>query len=178
MATRYALDPRIKAIVAPDVPPFKAHMDIYGPCHQTLGEKATTGAAYLAIFGDEDYSVDAKLCEKVHGDIAKAGSPVEVMIIPGAGHAWESSRPRKIYDYPYISNCELTFDPQTGASRINGELVKAAPAGASRGERAFARAAIMMDAPQCIKRGYYIGDDKNAQQQSKEKMMSFLKEYL
>jgi len=47
MATRYVLDDRLKSIMAPDVPPFALHMDIYGPCHQTLGHSGTTGAPYL-----------------------------------------------------------------------------------------------------------------------------------
>lgn len=178
MATRYTLDPRIKAAVAPDVPRFAAHIDVYGPCHQTLGNTQTTGAPYLAVFGDEDNSVDPGQCKTVHGNIANAGSPVETLMIPGAGHAWESSRPRDVYDFPYISNCTMSFDPVSGAPLINGKQTTSSPIGATRGERAFARAKIMVDAPQCIKRGYIIGDDKNADTKAKAKMLEFLNRHL
>lgn len=178
MATRYTLDPRVKAIVAPEVPRFAAHVDVYGPCHQTLGSTDTTGAPYLAVFGDEDYSVDAEQCKTVHGNIANAGSPVETLIIPGAGHAWESSRPRDIYDFPYISNCTMSFDPTSGTPMINGKATTASSQGATRGERAFARASIMVDAPDCIKRGYIIGDDENADTKAKAKMLAFLRKHL
>jgi len=40
MGTRYVLDDRLKNIMAPEVPPFALHMDIYGPCHQTLGVRS------------------------------------------------------------------------------------------------------------------------------------------
>ena len=60
MATRYVLDDRLKTIMAPNVPPFALHMDIYGPCHQTTGHTGTTGAPYLAIQGDSDNTIDTE----------------------------------------------------------------------------------------------------------------------
>lgn len=174
MATRFTLDPRVKAVVAPEVPRFAAHIDVYGPCHQTLGSKETTGAPYLAIFGDEDNSVDPEICKTVHADISASGSPVETLMIPGAGHAWESKRPRDLYDFPYISNCTFSFEAESGKPFINGKATTAAESGADRGERAFARAMVMVDAPDCIKRGYIIGNDRNADTKAKAKMIEFL----
>ncbi|WP_299725603.1 dienelactone hydrolase family protein [uncultured Endozoicomonas sp.] len=177
MVTRYALDPRVKAIIAPEVPPFAAHIDVYGPCHQTLGTTETTGGAYLAIFGDDDNSVDINVCEQVHGDIAKNG-PVETLLIPGAGHAWESDRPRDLYDFPYITNCSFSFDEKTGSALINGQPAATAPQDAGRNERAFARAMVMVDAPECIGKGYVIGSDKKADAAAKQRMLSFMDTYL
>ncbi|MFK0570370.1 dienelactone hydrolase family protein [Endozoicomonas sp.] len=173
MVTRYALDARVRDIVAPDTPPFAAHIDVYGPCHQTLGSDQTTGAPYLAIYGDEDNSVDPKTCAQVHNKLADNG-PVETLMLEGAGHAWESSRPRDLYEFPYISNCTFSFDEKTGNALINNQPATTAPAGSGREERAFARAMVMMDAPQCIKQGYIIGSDKKSETAAKEKMLSFM----
>jgi len=93
MGTRYVLDDHLKNIMAPDIPPFVLHMDIYGPCHQTLGHSGTTGAPYLAIHGDADNSVDPALCQEVYKEIEAGGSKVESHVIAGAGHAWENADP-------------------------------------------------------------------------------------
>ncbi|WP_432470237.1 dienelactone hydrolase family protein [Amphritea sp. HPY] len=178
MATRYTLDSRLKQIIAPDVPAFAAHIDVYGPCHQTLGFNGTTGAPYLAIYGDQDNSVNVAQCQPVHKAIEQSGSPLEQFMISGAGHAWESRRPRDEYDYPYISGCDFTFDADRGAFHVNGKATPPAPAGADRDERAYARAAIGIYAPECIQRGYIIGKDKSADSQAKQKMQQFLQRYL
>lgn len=179
MATRYTLDARVKEIIAPEVPPFAAHIDVYGPCHQTLGGGKTTGGAYLAIYGDEDNSVDVAQCQPVYKAIEAGGSTVEQLLIPGAGHAWESkSRERKEYDFPYIRGCEFTFDSESGAFHVNGRATPPAPEGSGRNERAYARAAIGIYAPECIKQGYIVGDDPQADSQAKAKMLEFLKRHL
>ena len=174
MATRYLLDSRIKAIVAPDVPPFALHMDIYGPCHQDLGGSETTGAPYLAIHGDQDNSVDVALCAKVREQIAADGSVVDSLVIAGAGHAWENPKPRKLYPSPYISGCTFSSQPGTGRSMINGELLPAMPDDASREQHAFNRTNIRIYAPQCVREGYIIGWDQQSDTVAKAKMHEFM----
>lgn len=175
MVTRYALDPRFKQMIAPDIPPFALHMDIYGPCHQTLGEDGTTGGAYLAIFGDQDNSVDPKVCAKVQQTLKANGVSVESHMLKGAGHAWENKEERKLVDNPYVRGCEFSYDPKTGFPLVDGKAVGKPAPDATRGERAYARTAVQIDVPHCIGEGYLIGSDPNADKQAKAIMTAFLR---
>ncbi|MDN3653827.1 dienelactone hydrolase family protein [Thalassotalea ponticola] len=178
MATRYTMDARVKSILAPEHPGFALHADFYGPCHQTLGSNQTTAKPYLAIFGDSDNSVNPTLCSQVHQALEDAGSDVEVLIIAGAGHAWENNQPRKERDFPYIKECRFSFQAETGLPTINGQLTSYAANNATREERAFARAKVMMDAPECIGKGYIIGFDENADNKAKAKLTEFVSKHL
>jgi dienelactone hydrolase len=178
MATRYTLDARIKSILAPDLTGFVAHADFYGPCHQTLGGSQFTNGAYLAVFGDSDNSVNPAQCQVVHQILRDAGVPTQTVMLSGVGHAWENQIERKEYDYPYINNCTMSFAPDTGKPLINGQPVAYAETGASRDRRAYMRARIMMDAPDCIGRGYIIGRDENALNEANKILKVFLGKYL
>lgn len=177
MATRYALDPRLKDIMSPDNPPFAAHADFYGPCHQTTGNSATTGAAYLAVFGDKDNSVDPAACEVVHQKIADQGGPTEIHLIEGAGHSWDIASPQTEFPNAYIRGCEFTFEKTTGDFLINGEAAPKAPAGATRNERAIARVGMAELAGPCIGIGYLIGHDAETDQKAKAILYDFLERH-
>ena len=143
MATRYVLDDRLKTIMAPNVAPFALHMDIYGPCHQTLGHEGTTGAPYLAIHGDNDNSVDTELCQEVYKVMEAAGTEVESHIMPGAGHAWENATPRKVFEEgSYVRGCKFSFDPTTGAFLVDGQAGFQPLPEMSRPERAWCAPAL------------------------------------
>ena len=177
MATRYALDSRLKTIIAPDVPRFALHIDIYGPCHQTLGaEERTTGAPYLAIHGDRDNSVDPQQCARLREKLALS-SPVDSLVIAGAGHAWERNIPLDTYNFPYIRGCTFSFQPETGRPTINGQLIAAPGPNATRGERALARVNIRRIAPDCIKSGYIMGNDPKSYALAKAKMLAFMRKH-
>lgn len=175
MVTRYVLDPRLKKIIAPDVPPFALHMDFYGPCHQTLGEDATTGGAYLAIFGDQDNSVDPAACARVQETLKANGVSVESHLLKGAGHAWETSIAREMGDSPYVRGCDFSYDPKTGHPLVDGKPVARPDEKATRGERAFVRTAISIETPHCIGEGYIIGSDPESDKKAKAIMTQFLK---
>lgn len=178
MATRFALDDRVATILSPQGNRFALHADFYGPCHQVLGHDGTTGAPYLAVFGDQDNSVDAQACKSVHDTIAAAGSPVEVHIIPGAGHAWENLQPRQETPNPYIRGCQFSFDPATGHLLIDGRLVPHAPAGAGLQERLEIRAQLGSFVSDCLGQGYIVGRDEVAIAQSKSVLLRFLADHL
>lgn len=175
MVTRYLMDPRIKNLVAPDVPPFALYMDLYGPCHQTLGTDKTTGGAYLAIFGDEDNSVDPEACARVQKVMRANGMSVESHILKGAAHAWEIDAKRERYDNPYVRGCEFSYDPETGHPLVDGKAVSHAADGATRGQRALVRTAIQIEAPDCVGEGYEMGSDPEADKKAKAIMARFLK---
>lgn len=178
MATRYALDSRVAGILSPQGNRFAAHADFYGPCHQLTGYDGTTGAPYLAVFGDQDNSVDPATCEIVHAAIEAAGSPTEVHIIEGAGHAWENDEPRAEVPNPYIRGCEFSFAPDTGHLVIDGEETPYAEAGASLSERMSVRAQLGSFVTGCLGQGYIVGRDEAADSEAKSILLRFLNEHL
>ncbi len=176
MATRYVLDDRLKDIMAPNVPPFALHMDIYGPCHQTLGHEGTTGAPYLAIHGDNDNSVDPKLCQDVYKVMAAAGTQVESHLMPGAGHAWENASPRKVFEEgSYVRGCNFTFDSETGAFLVDGQAGFQPLPEMNRPQRAMVRAGLGKLAGKCVGQGYLVGSDPGTDKKSKAIQLEFMK---
>jgi dienelactone hydrolase len=178
MATRYALDDRVAATLSPQGHRFAAHVDFYGPCHQVLGHPGTTGAPYLAVFGDQDNSVDPAACAGVHAAIAAAGSPVEVHILEGVGHAFENLQPREVIPNGYIRGCTFSFDPNTGALLIDGRPTPEAPAGASLDARLQIRAQLGSFVSHCLGVGYLMGRDEAAHEEATSLMMAFLRRRL
>jgi len=176
MATRYVLDDRLKDTLAPDVLPFALHMDIYGPCHQTLGHSGTTGAPYLAIHGDNDNSVDPALCQTVYKDLEKSGSSVESHVIEGAGHAWENAEPQSTFEGAYVRGCKFSYDPETGAFLVDGKSSRFQPKpGMTRGERAYVRSTLGELVGGCIGQGYIVGSNPGADKTSKAIQLEFMK---
>ena len=177
MATRYVLDDRLKDIMAPDLPPFALHMDIYGPCHQTLGHDGTTGAPYLAIHGDADNSVDPALCQEVYKDLEAAGTKVESHVIAGAGHAWENAAPmRDFTEGSFVRGCTFSFDPETGAFLVDGKAGRFQPtAEMTRPQRAMVRAGLGELAGTCVGQGYTVGNNPEADKKSKAFQLDFMK---
>jgi len=175
MATRYVLDDRLKNIMAPDVPPFALHMDIYGPCHQTLGHEGTTGAPYLAIHGDADNSVDPALCQEVYKDLEKAGTKVESHVIAGAGHAWENAAPLSEFGGSFVRGCKFSFD-ENGTFLVDGQSGRFQPTPEmTRPQRAMVRAGLGELAGSCVGQGYTVGNNPEADKQSKAIQLDFMK---
>lgn len=176
MATRYVLDDRLKNIMAPDAPAFALHMDIYGPCHQTLGHTGTTGAPYLALHGDNDNSVDPALCQEVYKTIEASDSTVESHVFPGAGHAWENSTPRAVFEEgSFVRGCKFTYDPQTGAFLVDGQAGFQPLPVMTRPERAMVRAGLGKLAGKCVGQGYLVGSDSETDKKSKAIQLEFMK---
>jgi dienelactone hydrolase len=177
MATRYVMDDRLKAIMAPDVPPFAIHIDVYGPCHQTTGHKGTTGSPYLAIHGDADNSVDPELCQKVYKDIEMSGSEVESHLLSGAGHAWENAEPKREFsEGSFVRGCLFSFDPDDGTFLVDGKSGRFQPApDMTRNQRAFVRSTLGELVGTCVGQGYTVGNDPKADKKSKAIQLDFMK---
>jgi len=176
MATRYVLDDRLKNIMAPDVPPFALHMDIYGPCHQTLGHTGTTGAPYLAIQGDADNTIDTELCQVVYKDLEAGGSTVESHVIAGAGHGWENAAPISQFPGGYVHGCKFSYDPKYGTFLVDGKQSRFQPApDMTRNERAYVRSTLGELVGGCVGQGYTVGNNPEADAKSKAWQLGFMK---
>lgn len=175
MATRYVLDDRLKNIMAPNAAPFALHMDIYGPCHQTLGHTGTTGAPYLAIHGDADNSVDPALCQIVYKDLEAGGSQVESHVIAGAGHAWENAAPLTEFEGGFVRGCKFSFDDK-GTFLVDGKSGRFQPTpDMTRPQRAMVRAGLGELAGTCVGKGYTVGNNPAADKKSKALQLDFMK---
>ncbi len=174
MGTRYVLDKRLKNIMAPDSPAFALHMDIYGPCHQNTGAWETTGAPYLAIYGDSDNSVEPDKCMKVQEKLKEGGSPVEAHLIAGAGHAWEMGE-LKEFKGGYVRGCEFSWDRETGTFLVDGQAGFQPEPDMTRPQRAAVRAGLGALAGKCVGQGYTIGRNAQADKKSKAIQLEFMK---
>jgi|GEM_PF-445267 len=177
MGTRYVLDKRLKAIMALDVPPLALHMDIYGPCHQNTGSWITTGAPYLAIYGDQDNSVDPSACALVQEKLRAGGSAVKAHVIKGAGHAWENARPQGEFGGAYIRGCEFSYDKKTGAFLVDGKAGFTPSPEMNRAQRAAVRAGLGELAGGCVGQGYTVGSNPEADKESKAIQLAFMKKH-
>jgi len=178
MATRYTLDKRIKDIMAPNVPPFALHMDIYGPCHQNTGSWETTGSPYLAVYGDADNSVDPKACSVVQDFLRAGGTAVEAHLLPGAGHAWENSKAKGQFGGAFVRGCEFSWHPETGAFQVDGVSGEFQPTPEmTRNQRAGVRASLGSLAGKCVGQGYTVGSDPEADKKSKAIQLKFMRKH-
>lgn len=178
MASRLAMDDRIRRALTPDHPGFKAHIDIYGPCFQMLGTRTTNGAPLLTLRGTEDASNDLAACASREEELRKIGVQVVAKIYEGAGHAWENEAPRTFREEsPYLQGCEWRYD-ETGVPWVDGVPLSDYGVEASRAERIAARFASGARLRDCVKYGYIIGRDEAVRDEAFQDAKEFLQEHL
>jgi dienelactone hydrolase len=173
MATRIAMDDRIRAVLAPQSPGFALFADFYGPCFQKLGTTKTNGGPLLTLRGTADNSNDLAACAQRENELEALGVAVERHTFEGAGHAWENTTPQQLNDKPYIVGCELDYDAR-GFAWLNGRRVSDVDADASRLERIAARYFGNSGLLDCAKYGYLMGKDEVATQGGYEALLGFL----
>ena len=174
MAARFALDERIRRSLVPDARGFAAAIDVYGPCFQNLGTRATSGAPLLTLRGTEDASNDLAACKKREDELRGIGVLVEAHVFEGAGHAWEVDRERALFpDSPYVVGCEVVYD-EAGRSSVNGTPIVDVPPETSRAERIAIRMASGDAMTDCVKSGYIIGRDDETRAKANDLMIQFL----
>lgn len=177
MASRIALDARVKAAIAPDLAPFAAHVDYYGPCFQDFHVSQTTGAPLLSLRGGEDASNDLVACAAREAQLRAAGSEVSSVIYARAGHAWEVMTPRAMGKNAYLSGCTLDYDA-AGLPSVGGKSVIAADAPPARDQRAQLRMNSGAAIGECVKVGYIVGRDETTRAQSDYQLLQFLRRTL
>jgi len=175
MATRIAMDERIRRVLAPHRWGFAAFADFYGPCFQDLGTQATNGAPLLTLRGSADASNDLTACREREAQLAALGVAVESHVYPGAGHAWEAREKRRLFeDAPYVAGCTVHYDAR-GHSSVDGHPIVDLRAGASRAQRVVVRmrsGRVMQD---CVKHGYVIGRDDATRERASAALLDFLR---
>ena len=178
MATRFALDERVREALAPEHPGFAAFVDVYGPCFQVPGTRRTNGAPLLTLRGTEDASNDLAACAEREAELRALGVRVEAHVYQGAGHAWENTEPRTLRaDAPYVVGCEMAYD-ESGRSSVAGRPVVFVPVETPRAERAALRTVSGDAMAGCVKLGYTIGHDPETRARADAHLLAFLRSAL
>jgi dienelactone hydrolase len=174
MATRVAMDSRVKQVLAPDIAPFAAHVDYYGPCFQDFHVQFTTGAPLLTLRGGDDASNDLVSCAAREAELRRAGSAVGSVIYARAGHAWEALTPRALRpELPYLAGCTISYN-KTGLPSVDGTALLPASADLRRERRAQFRAESGAAMRSCVHAGYIVGRDDAVKARSDQQMLAFL----
>lgn len=177
MATRFSMDDRIRAALMGEDPGFALHIDYYGPCFQNLQSTQLTGGPILTLRGDDDASNDLEACKKREHELRELGADVSAFIFPGAGHAWESTRPRALSeDSPYLQGCEMVYDEQ-GLPSVDGNYIIDTPVETPRAERIAMRMTSGTPLQACVRYGYIVGRDDKTKGLSDEIMLRFLNKH-
>ncbi len=175
MATRLAMDQRIKDALAPEVPPFDLHIDAYGPCFQDLQSQAVTGAPVLTLRGTEDASNELPACVIRENELRELGVEVTAKIYEGAGHAWEVDAPRTMSESsPYLSGCELLYDA-TGKAIYKGETLTDYAIDDSLALKAAERITSGRRLMECVGYGYIVGRDEKTREAAYQDIDIFLR---
>jgi dienelactone hydrolase len=177
MATRLAMDKRMKEILAPDVPPFAAHVDYYGPCFQDFQTTATTGAPLLTLRGARDASNDIAQCAIREEELRRAGSEVSTKVYPTAGHSWDNLHPRYTNSSTYLQGCELVYDAR-GYPMVKGTAMISPADSIERADRFNLRMRSGRFLEGCVKTGYIVGRDQPVYEDSTREMLRFLQRTL
>lgn len=177
MATRIALDARVRDALAADLPPFAAHVDFYGPCFQDFQLSKTTGAPLLSLRGAKDASNDLVACAQREAELRVAGSEVSSVIYARAGHVWEADIPRAMSNNPYIAGCTMLYD-EKGIPSVDGKPLIPAQAGTGRKQRYQLRLTLEGALGSCVKVGYIVGRDDETRVQADYQFLQFLRQTL
>lgn len=177
IATRHAMDQRLKTALAPDVPPFAAHVDYYGPCFQDIGTTQTTGAPLMTLRGAADLSNDLVQCAQREEQLRAAGSDVSSKIYASAGHSWDNLGPRVQGRNTYLRGCLMSYD-ENGYPSVNGAAMLTAQTPTTRDERYALRLSSDRFFEGCVFNGYIVGRDQPVYEDSNAELIAFLDAYL
>lgn len=173
IATRHAMDKRLKDILAPNVPAFAAHVDYYGPCFQDIGTTKTTGAPLMSLRGAADLSNDLVQCAQREEQLRTAGSNVSSKVYATAGHSWDNLGQRVQGSNNYLRGCLMTYD-ENGFPSVHGERMLTAETPTDRAERYALRLQSDRFFAGCVFNGYIVGRDQVVYEDSNRELIEFL----
>lgn len=174
MATRIAMDARVRSSLAEGTGRFAVHVDAYGPCFQDIGSNPVTGAPLLTLRGTRDASNDLEACVRRESGLRQLGSEVAAIVYDGAGHAWENEETLHFSeDSPYISGCEWRYDTE-GYPVLDGQRLVGYGPDASRATRISARLRLGARLKDCVQYGYWIGRNEPIRERAFADVAEFL----
>ncbi len=144
---------------------FAANINLYGPCQFNFETPKLTNIPFLFIGGEKDEALDIETCRKQFNNLNKKDINSKFLTIPDAHHAWEVNSPLTYQRIPNLRDCHTIYN-ETGLMltiRNDGVMAPFSP-----------------DKPAgfggCIKPGYTIGKNTNAEKIADDYIKNFLQE--
>ncbi|MCE2781826.1 dienelactone hydrolase family protein [Limnohabitans sp.] len=142
---------------------FAANISLYGGCQFSFETPKLTEIPFLLIVGEKDESLDLEVCKKKFNNLNKKDSYSKYLIIPDAHHAWEVNSQLSFRKTINLRDCHTIFTDKGLWLVIRNDGVMAPfnlekPAGFDK----------------CVKPGYTIGKNPQAEKIADDYIKNFL----
>ncbi len=142
---------------------FAANISLYGTCQFSFENPKLTNTPFLFLAGEKDESLDLKVCQKKFINLDKKDPYSRFQIIPNAHHAWEVNSPLSYRKTINLRDCYSIYTENGVMLAIRNDGVMAPfnpekPAGFEK----------------CVKPGYTIGKNSDAEKIADDHIKNFL----
>lgn len=144
---------------------FAANISLYGTCQFSFEVPKLTEIPFLFVVGEKDESLDLDACQKKFSNLNKKDSNSKFLIIPDAHHAWEVNSPLSYRKTINLRDCYAIYTEKglMLATRNDGVMAPFNPEKPAGFEK-------------CVKPGYTIGKNSNAEKIADDYIRKFLLE--
>ena len=103
-------EPVIEATLGKNGPRFSAYAMFYGGCMVDFDDFRVEGSPLLIMMGEADESMSIPACEKFRDRLTSMGVSVDLIVYPGAGHAWDAPFPQQFFPGKVVTrDCLMHF---------------------------------------------------------------------
>ena len=159
-------EPVIETVLGKNGPRFSAYAMFYGGCKVDFSDFRIEGSPLLIMMGEQDESMSIPACEAFAERLGDMGVEVELVVYPGAGHAWDAPYPQEFFPDKIVTrDCLMHWGP-------NGEATEMT-SGKSM-DTAFGAFSAMTDCSHSD--GYTLGRNEAALEKSQQDLLNFLRQ--
>jgi dienelactone hydrolase len=149
-----ATDERFGNVLSKDAATFKLHIPIYPGCQGFPESLRPTKAPVLMLLGEKDNFTGIKLCFGIERQLQEAGTPVHVVVYPGAYHSWDNRDTITPINDVSTEDCQYVLMDQGGQTYAESKPIRTVEEANAVWKR-------------CTKPGvYYVGRNENAYRES------------
>jgi dienelactone hydrolase len=144
---------------------FAANISLYGTCQFSFETPKLSKIPFLFVVGEKDESLDLGACQKKFTNLEKKDPNSKFLIIPDAHHAWEVNSPLSFRKTINLRDCYAIYTEKglMLATRNDGVMAPFNPEKPAGFEK-------------CVKPGYTIGKNSNAEKIADDYIRNFLLE--
>jgi dienelactone hydrolase len=142
---------------------FAANISLYGTCQFSFENPKPTSTPFLFIIGEKDESLDLEACRNKFKKMDKKDDFSKLIIIPNAHHAWEVNSPLSYRKTINLRDCYAIYTEKgiMLATRNDGVMAPFNPTKPAGFDR-------------CVRPGYTIGKNHEAEKIADSQINSFL----
>ena len=112
-------EPVIEATLGESGPRFSAYAMFYGGCMVDFDDFRIEGSPLLIMMGEADESMSIPACEKFRDRLISMGVAVDLIVYPGAGHAWDAPFPQQFFPGKIVTrDCLMHWGPKGEATEL------------------------------------------------------------